>query len=420
MRSRNIAFIAGVLVASLALMPAGLAAQERRGSDLVVTKSDGIRISGELIAVKADSLLLLSGGLDVSVPQAEIGSVRIVRRSPLGILTVAGLLLGSGAVGMTTEPNEEWGWVYPMLAGIGGSIVGLVGGLIADKDTVIVWRKDPGGVPAYALERLRRSSREGRAGTDPGPARRKRFRITLATTMRPFNGGWRSRSEEVVWRFTEAVPPEEAGPYRTLFTFANNPGEEFASPGPLSLGYAWTERWGAEVELSLWRKPLPAHANVYPDFISTEDGRLYQAYIFDRQQAGYDQFLAGLVYRPVVPSARHKTTLEIGVSAGPARFNVTSTEGIVAVGRKTVLAGQVRLSYDYSFKPGFFLGFYGAYLWSEASFAEATVTRDLEFTHWESGGDPVEPITRRVEMILPAREYSRTGLVYGLRIGFRL
>jgi hypothetical protein len=48
------------------------------------------------------------------------------------------------------------------------------------------------------------------------------------------------------------------------------------------------------------------------------------------------------------------------------------------------------------------------------------VTRDLEFTHWESGGDPVEPITRRVEMILPAREYSRTGLVYGLRIGFRL
>lgn len=420
MRSRNIALIAGVLVAALIFSPAGLAAQERRGADLVVTTQDGTRVSGELVAVKADSLLLLSGGRDVSIPEAEIGSVRIVRTPPIGFLSVAGFLLASGAVGMTTEPNEEWGWIGAGLVGMGGSVVGLIGGLAAGKDAMIHWRENPGEGPASALERLKRFSRQGRRGLGSRPARRKPFRITLATTMRPLGGGWRSRTGEVAWRFAEPVPPGESGPYRTLCTFAHNPGPELASPGPLGLGFTWTDRWGAEIELSLWRKTLAANANFYPDFTSTEDGKLYRAYINDRQWVAYDQLLAGLCYRPMVPSARRRTTLEIGVSAGPARFSVTSTEGIVPVGRKTVLAGQVRLSYDYSFMSGVILGFYGAYLWSEARFAGATVTRDLVFTHWESGADPVEPITRSVEMVLPAREYSRTGPIYGLRIGFRI
>ena len=73
--------IASTLAVSLLVLPAGLAAKEKRGADLVVAKIDGSKVSGELIAVKPDSLLLLSAGMDLSIPLVDIRDVRIVRRS---------------------------------------------------------------------------------------------------------------------------------------------------------------------------------------------------------------------------------------------------------------------------------------------------------------------------------------------------
>ena len=64
--------IASTLAVSLLVLPAGLAAKEKRGADLVVAKIDGSKVSGELIAVKPDSLLLLSAGMDLSIPLVDI------------------------------------------------------------------------------------------------------------------------------------------------------------------------------------------------------------------------------------------------------------------------------------------------------------------------------------------------------------
>jgi len=48
------------------------------------------------------------------------------------------------------------------------------------------------------------------------------------------------------------------------------------------------------------------------------------------------------------------------------------------------------------------------------------VAQELTFHDRDNWEDPVEPITCQVELTLPAREFSWSGFVYGLRIGFRI
>src|SRR4030042_1573015 len=97
MRAPTGLFIAVALVISLLALPAGLSAKERRGADLIVTRLDGSKARGELIAVKQDTLLLFSPGTDLTIPLADIKAVQIVRKSRAG----KGALYGfrAGAVG---------------------------------------------------------------------------------------------------------------------------------------------------------------------------------------------------------------------------------------------------------------------------------------------------------------------------------
>ena len=47
------------LIFSLVILSGNITAQEKKGAKLVVTKNDGQQVTGELITVKKDSLLLL-------------------------------------------------------------------------------------------------------------------------------------------------------------------------------------------------------------------------------------------------------------------------------------------------------------------------------------------------------------------------
>lgn len=410
-------FVCASLVGCLVLP---VAAKDRRGATVVVTRTDGQVFEGEIIAVRSDSLLLLSeAGQDERVGLADIGTVRIVRRSPTGLLTLAGFLLGSGVVGMTSEPLDEWGWAHAWLAGIGGAIAGLASGAILAKDKALYSWGEPEGQLSHNLNKLRGLSREGRSREGPGRTR-PRFRIGLATTMGSFNDRWRSRITPGSWRFMGIVPPGEGGPRDTPFQLNQRPSGELASLGPLSLGYAWTERWIPEIELSMWGKRLDANASVYPEFVSTLDGKTYGAQVGDRLRIGYDHILVGMAYRPVIPSFGRHASIEVGISAGPGWIRVDPIGSLVPAEKKTILAARVRAAYDHYFSPSFFLGVYGAYRYGEARFAPATVIREVTFTDWDNWQDPAEPITRQVELTLPAREFSRTGFVYGLRIGFRI
>jgi len=75
-----------------------LMAKERRGVELVITKIDGQQIQGELIAIRQNSLLLLSyEGADVSVYIDDIEVITIEKKSKAWIGGGVGLLIGSSA-----------------------------------------------------------------------------------------------------------------------------------------------------------------------------------------------------------------------------------------------------------------------------------------------------------------------------------
>ena len=170
--------VASILAVLVLLLPAGLAAKGRRGATLVVTKLDGRRDSGELIAVKPDTLLLLGGGTDVSVALADIQTVRLVRKSRAGAGMLLGLLAGAAggaAWGAANKDDDVYGEYTPLIAGAYVGAIGLAAGALvglamgADSTITIAGRSEAD--QAMLWDKLRAHSREGRlkrAARPPG------------------------------------------------------------------------------------------------------------------------------------------------------------------------------------------------------------------------------------------------------------
>ena len=133
-----------ILFAAILILPSDAMAKERRGADVIVTTEDGARLSGELIAVKTDSLLLYSpSGKDLQVAITDIRQVEIRKRAGRGIGAGAviglaagalwGALVGSEAVGRTISTGV--GGALGMGA---GGIVGLAAGAATSRRTVMI------------------------------------------------------------------------------------------------------------------------------------------------------------------------------------------------------------------------------------------------------------------------------------------
>lgn len=150
-----------------------LSARERRGSDLVITLKDGQTVTGELIAVKQDSLLLLNSvGKDESVDIAGIGSIRIVMKSRGGtgfligffagaiVGGVAGYIVGSGSVEYNqAEEGQKVALAVGGLSAAAGGLIGLGIGAAAGKDKTIQLEGISEPDRAIALDGLRRKAR---------------------------------------------------------------------------------------------------------------------------------------------------------------------------------------------------------------------------------------------------------------------
>lgn len=156
------------------VLPGALSARERRGANVVITMKDGQYVSGELVAVKPGSLLVLNfHGTDESVELAAIRSIRIDRRSKAqagAILgTVAGTLISGILAAVTPSVSWDTGHTHMsasgviLIAAMGGAAGGLVGlgiGSLAGSDKTIQFE---GSVEserkAQALAYLRRNAR---------------------------------------------------------------------------------------------------------------------------------------------------------------------------------------------------------------------------------------------------------------------
>jgi len=436
-------------IASLLILPPGLSAKGKRGATLVITRTDGTLVTGELIAAKPDSLLLLStAGQEESVGLGEIKSVRIVRKSHALLLAAIGFVPGAvaGGMAMSSDPEIET-WAKVAGAAVGGALGALAGlgiSLGIGADATFPVAGEPGEALSRLMTRLKGLSREGRIEVAAGPEgirpapvprgtptpagvptgvpspspRRSRFRLSLATTTtfgRPDRG--MVRTFEAPWRFSGSVPPGESGVYSApFFQTSHAEASAWILPGPVSLAYELTEKWLPEIEVFF--TPGEGHG-IWGDlsFVSTTDGRTYEGRVGTNLSANFSSVLVGLNYRPIAPSRLERTTLEVGISAGPARVKIGPDyvqATLVPADRKTVLSARVHAAYDFFFVPAFSLGAFVDYRYLEASFAAMTGTTEAIFY-----GYGVEPITRQVEVSLPALTISRSGMSAGIRIGFR-
>jgi hypothetical protein len=157
--------LALLVIFSLLTCSANLFAKERHGAELVVHKLDRQRIEGELIAVRQNSLLLLSSdGIDVSVDVKDINVIIIEKKSKAGTGAIAGLLIGGAAGGYFFQRGKEGlEKVFTPFAilvyGILGSIVGLCIGATFGTDKAIKIEGKSGTEIQEILEKLRRQAR---------------------------------------------------------------------------------------------------------------------------------------------------------------------------------------------------------------------------------------------------------------------
>ncbi len=158
-------FISLFLAISLVMLSVNLYAKERRGAKLIITQKDGQLIEGELITVKANSLLLLdTEGKDVSVDIADIRIIRIVKKSKgarTGFRIGVGLalILSVGQIGAEVHgfiPSFIDGLIFFALP---GALIGAIIGAAAGKDKTIHFEGMTDSEIREALDKLRKKAR---------------------------------------------------------------------------------------------------------------------------------------------------------------------------------------------------------------------------------------------------------------------
>ncbi len=157
-----------LLVAMLVLLPALLPAKERRGAEVTIAWKSGLQVSGELIAVRQDSLLLVNRvGQDVSVKLAEISSVTVLRKAHGGTGFLVGFLAGAAAGAALGYGRNKGDPSDQHLAALGlGVLFGALGGLVgagigtaAGRDITIVFKGLSEAEVQKAAARLRGMAR---------------------------------------------------------------------------------------------------------------------------------------------------------------------------------------------------------------------------------------------------------------------
>jgi hypothetical protein len=131
------------LVFSILLLSGNTFANERKGAELIIQKTDRTQVRGELIAIKENALLLLDreSGSDVTINIVDTKVITIEKRQVLewcvpGLLvgTFVGFFIGSSLEEENSQFNLFKG--LPTLVGtITGVVIGLGTGLIIGLST---------------------------------------------------------------------------------------------------------------------------------------------------------------------------------------------------------------------------------------------------------------------------------------------
>jgi hypothetical protein len=166
MKMKGRRLVSAALVFAVMMLCPLLDAKERQGAYLKITNKDGGRLEGELIAVKPGSLLLQSESAgDVSVELAAIDTIKIVKRSKIGMAALIGGGVGAafGVIAGIVSPGFTSRGLAALegaaiFGGGGAAVGGLTGLIISQPKTIKIGGMDESRTKA-ALEKLRKRAR---------------------------------------------------------------------------------------------------------------------------------------------------------------------------------------------------------------------------------------------------------------------
>lgn len=159
-----------ILVVSLVVLSADLSASVRKGVNITVSKTNGEEVSGELITVKRDSLLLLDPAeTDTTINLGDIDFIKVNNKSLMFEMGMGGALLAAAArlslhsavkknVANTegaTEHQVQEVWLW----GVIGGGVGILAGAVFGIDKMIQIQGESDADIQGSLEKLSKKAR---------------------------------------------------------------------------------------------------------------------------------------------------------------------------------------------------------------------------------------------------------------------
>ena len=119
------------LVLCFVALSGRLLAGERRGADLLITKKDGQQVISELVAVKQNSIVVLSfSGADEAINVSDIRFIEIKKHSRVLEGVVFGILVGGMVGAAIGSANDPPGLLHGIETAQGVGIGALAGGLL--------------------------------------------------------------------------------------------------------------------------------------------------------------------------------------------------------------------------------------------------------------------------------------------------
>ena len=166
------AALATGLVILMAGAPVFLRGSDRSsGAFVAITTISGEVTEGELIGVREDAVVVLTGGSEKTFMVAEIENVRIDRKKPTLACTVVGGLAGGVVAGLIARrPSETddlvtgfrrfFGYPFWVIVGAAAGALGGIGVAQAiGKDKVIMFKDRPGSEVEAGLKALQKEAR---------------------------------------------------------------------------------------------------------------------------------------------------------------------------------------------------------------------------------------------------------------------
>jgi hypothetical protein len=280
-------WLPAALAVLLLAAPAGLFAA-RHGATLRLDLLDGRRLQGELLAVKGETLLLLSdSGSEAQAAIGEVAVMRIVRPNRVGKGLVSGLLTGFAVgclVGLTAGLDDDegytllWMGIAGSVFGSAGAVVGAGAGLISSSDETIDCRKRDAARRSALLERLQRLARfrdfrVEEPANGPGlerpltapavpsaPPKEEFARWRLGATFLQLPRGYEQRALDLSGSFRYPEPISAAG-RQSSRTYDEEGIRRWARVSDIRLEYFLSRRWAVGILLD----PFAREKNLFGD-----------------------------------------------------------------------------------------------------------------------------------------------------------